>query len=108
MPEVVGLPVLLTEQFEPSFPNPLLAKPGWGGEMLRKSLGHRGGVQAPQIPERSAWGLGCEADRHVGDAVDLWEELGSFGDVFALAQSNLSSPGAKAAAAVEITARTLV
>lgn len=76
--------------------------------MLRNSLGHRGGgIQAPQIPKRGRWGLGFEADGCVGDSVDLWEESGSFGDVFALAQSCLSFPGAKAVAAVELTARTL-
>ena len=108
VPEVVGLSVLLTEQFARTLPNPLLAKPGWGAEMLRNSLGHREGIQAPQIPEHSTWGLCFEAGRHVGDSVDLWEELGSFGDAFALAQSSLSSSGAKAVATVEITARTLV
>lgn len=108
MPEVVGLPVLLTEQFAQTLPNPLLAKPGWGAQMFRNSLGHRGGIQAPETPERSMWGLRCEADRHVGDSIDLGEALRSFGEGFALAQSDLSSPGAKAVAAVKIIARTLV
>lgn len=75
--------------------------------MLRKSPGQRGGIQAPQSPERSTWRSGFEADGHVGDSGCLGEEPGSSGDVFALAQSSLSSSGAKAVAAVEITARAL-
>lgn len=69
--------------------------------MLRNSLGHRGGVQAPQIPEGSSW---LCSRRHVGG----FGRNGGPLEMFALAQSNLSSPGAKAVAAVEITARTLV
>lgn len=108
VPEVVGLPVLLTEQFAQTLPNPLLAKPDWGAQMFGNSLSHQGGIRAPQTPERSLWGLGFEADGHVGDSVDLGEVLRSFGEGFAVAQSNLSSSGAKAMAAVEITARTLL
>lgn len=64
--------------------------------MPRNSLSHRGGNQAPQLLELSAWSLFFVADRNVGDRIPLSEELGSSGDSFALDVSDLSTPGVKA------------
>lgn len=91
MLEAVGLPVLLTEQFARSFL--ICFWQNQAGELRcsETASATEGGfrhLKSCVQTARGVWTL-----KQTG--VDLWEELRSFGGVFALAQSNLSSRGSK-------------